>query len=315
MKFRTEIVTPKYPFQIDYHTKIFGLGSCFVDNMKEKFDYFQFQTQINPFGVIFNPVSIKNTLNIIVKKNYFTKDDLFFHENAWKSYQLHSVFNCITAPKLLDEVNDKIKLSHQFLSQSNVLLITLGTAWIYRLKSTNETVTNCHKVPQQEFNKELLSTTEIIDNLQEIVSLSKTLSKDIKILFTVSPIRHLKDGFVENNVSKARLIDAVYQVVDQQNSFYFPSYEMVMDDLRNYRFYKEDMIHPNETAVTYIWQKLQASLMSDNTVNTCKQVDKIRKSLQHKPFDQNSEQYKKFLKKLDKQIITLQKKYEWMKFN
>jgi len=314
MKFRTEITSPKYPFQIDYHTKIFGLGSCFVDHMKKKFDYYQFQTQINPFGVIFNPVSIKNTLNIVVKKGYFTKDDLFFHQNAWKSYQLHSVFNCTTAPKLLDDVNDKIIKAHQFLSQSNVLLITLGTAWIYRLKSSNEIVTNCHKVPQQEFTKELLSATEIIDNLQEIIRLAKTLSKDIQILFTLSPIRHLKDGFVENNVSKARLIDAIYQVVDQEKSFYFPSYEMLMDDLRDYRFYKEDMIHPNQMAVDYIWQKLQASLMYENTMQICKQVDKIRKSLQHKAFDENSAQYQQFLEKIDKQIVTLQKKYEWMVF-
>jgi hypothetical protein len=315
MKFRTGIVTPKSPFQIDYHTKIFGLGSCFVDNMKEKFDYFQFQTQINPFGVIFNPVSIKNTLETIVEKRYFTKDDLFYHQNAWKSYQLHAVVNCTEAPKLLNEANHKIKKSHQFLTQSNILLITLGTVWVYKHKSTGQIVTNCHKVPQQEFTKELLSTTEIINNLQEIISLSKTLSKDIKILFTVSPIRHLKDGFVENNVSKARLIDAVYQVVDQQNSFYFPSYEMVMDDLRNYRFYKEDMIHPNEMAVNYIWQKLQESTMSEKTIGICNQVDKIRKSLLHKPFDRHSEQYQKFLEKIEKQIVTLQKKYEWMKYN
>ena len=315
MKFRTEITSPKYPFQIDYQTKIFGLGSCFVDHMKNKFDYYQFQTQINPFGVIFNPVSIKNILQRIVNQQFFTPDDLFLHNNIWKSFDLHSIFNCDSAPKLLDDVNDKIIKAHQFLSQSNVLLITLGTAWVYRLKSTNEIVTNCHKVPQQEFTKELLSTTEIIDNLQDIISLAKTLSKDIKILFTVSPIRHLKDGFVENNVSKARLIDAIYQVVDQAKSFYFPSYEMLMDDLRDYRFYKEDMIHPNQMAVDYIWQKLQASLMYENTMQICKQVDKIRKSLQHKAFDENSAQHQQFLEKIDKQIVTLQKKYEWMRFN
>ncbi len=314
MKFRTEITSPKYPFQIDYQTKIFGLGSCFVDHMKNKFDYYQFQTQINPFGVIFNPVSIKNILQRIVNQQFFTPDDLFLHNNIWKSFDLHSVFNCDSAPKLLDDVNDKIIKAHQFLSQSNVLLITLGTAWVYRLKSTNEIVTNCHKVPQQKFTKELLSTTEIIDNLQDIISLAKTLSKDIKILFTVSPIRHLKDGFVENNVSKARLIDAIYQVVDQAKSFYFPSYEMLMDDLRDYRFYKEDMIHPNQMAVDYIWQKLQASLMHESTLQISKQVAKIRKSLQHKAFDKNSAQHQQFLEKIDKQIVILQKKYKWMVF-
>ena len=314
MKFRTVISLLPYPFRIDYSHKIFGLGSCFVDHMKQKFDFYQFQSQINPFGVIFNPVSIKNTLETIVEKRYFTKDDLFYHQDTWKSYQLHSVFNCTDSSKLLHEVNEKIQTAHRFLAQSNHLLITLGTAWVYRLKSNGEIVSNCHKVPQKEFSKELLSTTEIAGNLNKIISLAKSLSQDINILFTVSPVRHLKDGFVENNVSKSRLLDAVYQVVNEQNAFYFPSYEIMMDDLRDYRFYKPDMIHPNQTAVDYIWLKLQQALMDDKTRSTMQQVEKIRKALQHKAFNPASKEHQAFLEKINRQIQALQKRFDWMQF-
>jgi len=315
MKFRTEIAIPSYPFQIDYSNRIFGLGSCFVDHMKEKFDYYQFQSQINPFGVIFNPVSIKNTLETIVEKRYFTKDDLFYHQDTWKSYQLHSVFNCTDAPKLLNQVNEKIQTTHRFLAQSDVLLITLGTAWVYRLKSTGEIVSNCHKVPQKEFAKELLPATEIISILKEIISLVNKPSKNIKILFTVSPVRHLKDGFVENQVSKSRLLDAVYQVADGQKAFYFPSYEIMMDDLRDYRFYEPDMIHPNKTAVEYIWLQLQQATMDNKTRQTMQQVEKIRKALQHKPFNPASEEHQAFIEKINRQIQALQKRFDWMRFD
>lgn len=315
MKFRTEITLPPYPFQIDYQSKIFGLGSCFVDNMRDKFDYYQFNSQINPFGTIFNPYSVRKTLENAVKLNFLSEKDLFFYQNTWKSYQLHSIFNHSDKNKLLENVNRKIEQANHFLQNSNVILITLGTAWIYRHKKTDEIVNNCHKIPQKEFAKELMTTTEIIDELNKIIKLSKSISRSVKILFTISPVRHLKDGFTENNLSKSRLTNAVHSVVNQQDVFYFPSYEIMMDDLRDYRFYKDDMLHPNNIAVDYIWQKLQKSLMSKETITISNQVEKIRKALQHRAFDETTTQHQAFLAKTRKQIEALQSKYEWMYFD
>jgi len=248
MDFRTEINIKEFPFQIDYQSKIFGLGSCFIDNIKTRFEYYQFQELINPFGTIFNPVSIKKILDRIVNQEYFTENDVFFHNNTWKSYDLHSKFNREDKEKLLTHANQYLDKSLAFLQQTDFAFFTFGTAWIYKLKNQDTVVNNCHKVSPQAFDKICLSPTEIIEELTIITKLIKRINPTIKIFFTVSPVRHLRDGFVENQQSKAHLLTAVHQVINNQNSYYFPSYEIMMDDLRDYRFYKDDFIHPNESS-------------------------------------------------------------------
>jgi len=314
MKFRTEIKLPSYPFRVNYQTQIFGLGSCFVDHMKRKFDYFQFQNLINDFGVIFNPASINTLVERIINQNFYTPKDLFYHQNVWKNFELHSSLNTADPEQLINQVNRKLKENLSFIRQSDLIIFTLGTAWVYRHKKSGKIVANCHKVAAKEFDKILLSPTEITEILSNTIRLLKKENKKTKILFSLSPVRHLKDGFIENQRSKAHLLTAVHELVDYKNVFYFPSYEILMDDLRDYRFYKTDLIHPNEVAVEYIWNQLVGALMDTPTKNLMKKVEKIRKSLDHKPFDKNSPDYKNHLQKINHQILQLQKDYPWMNF-
>lgn len=312
MNFRTEIKIQDYPFQIDYQSKIFGMGSCFIENIQSKLDYYQFQILINPFGVIFNPVSIRKMLGRIVEKDFFTVKDLFFHNDMWKSYDLHSKFNNEDKEALLNHTNRLLLDSLDFLKQTDFAIFTLGTAWVYKLKSNNACVSNCHKVAQSAFDKGILSPTEIIDELFSIIKLVRKINPDIKILFTLSPVRHLRDGFIQNQQSKAHLLTAIHQIVNNQNVFYFPSYEIMMDDLRDYRFYKNDFLHPNDLAIDYIWQLVCKNLISPKAYTTMEAVSKIRKSKAHKAFNKNSDAYQKHLRALDKQIQDLQKSFPWM---
>ena len=311
MKFRSEIKIPPFPSPIDYSSKIFGLGSCFVDNIKQKLDFYRFQNQINPFGVIFNPYSINNILKRIIHQNNFRSQELFFHENLWKSFQLHSSFNQTDKEEYLKEINNKLELAGSFLKTSDWVFITLGTAWVYKLIKTDEIVSNCHKVPQKEFQKHLLSPTEISANLIEIIEQIKTFNPQTKILFSISPVRHLKDGFVENTQSKSHLHVALQPLIDKKNTFYFPSYEILMDDLRDYRFYKKDFVHPNELAIEYIWEKFQDSMISSKVVEDMKSIEKIQKQLGHRPFTKE----KPILSiKVKEKILKIQEKYPHINF-
>ena len=312
MKFRTEIDIPESPDKITYQNKIFGLGSCFVTHIKNKFDYYQFQNQINPFGTVFNPVSIRKFLFRIVNQYVFDKIHLFYHQNLWKSFDLHSDFNNPDKEVFLNTINDKIYEVGKFLKTADWLFLTFGTAWVYRHKATGNIVNNCHKVPQKEFDKILLSPNEIIRELNEIIRLATSLNPKLKILMSISPVRHLRNGFVENQRSKAHLITAVHQL--ESEIFYFPSYEIMLDDLRDYRFYKDDYIHPNELAINYIWQKFSDSFISKDTVSTMRRIEKIRQGLAHKSFNPGSPQDINRLHKLQANIHKLQAEFPWMAF-
>ncbi len=310
MKFRTEIKIPHYPIPLNYHSKIFGLGSCFVVNIKEKLDFYKFQNKINAFGTVFNPYSITNIVKRVVKQDFFTEKDLFFHENLWKSYELHSQFNSIEKDEFLKNINQKIKENNAFLKQTNFVIFTFGTAWVYVLKENKKIVSNCHKVPQKYFDKRLLEINEITNEISSAIEFIKSINPDIKFLLTISPVRHLKDGFTENQRSKSRLIEAVHQVVDNEQMFYFPSYEILMDDLRDYRFYANDLLHPNEQAVEYIWEKFKDSLIDKTIFPIMQEVEQINKQLAHRNFQRNQFVEPKLLKK----IKILQDKLPWVEF-
>jgi len=311
MEFRTKISIPNYPYPIDYHSKIFGMGSCFVDNMKEKLDFYKFQNLINPFGVIFNPVSINKLIQRIIKKEFFIEKDLFFHEDLWKSFQVHSKYNTNDKHSYLKNINEIIEKSHRFLKSSDWVFITLGTSWVYKYIETDEIVANCHKVPQRKFKKLILSPTEIKSSLERLVSLIQAFNPQAKILFSISPVRHLKDGFVENNRSKSHLHTALHPLINNETTFYFPSYEILIDDLRDYRFYERDYLHPNNLALEYIWEKFKSTLISPEIYEDLKLIGKIQKQFHHKPFSKN----KSILstKQIEK-INYIQKKYSHIRF-
>lgn len=317
MNFRTEIPIDNSDFPIDYHSKLLLLGSCFAENIGDKFQYYKFQTTVNPFGIIFNPVSLEKLIKRVIEKNYFTEEDIFYHNDLWHCYEVHSELSNPNKEEFLDILNSIIDLTNKQITELTHCFITLGTSWVYRNNKSNEIVANCHKVPQKEFTKELLSTKQIEESLQSIVTLIYSINPNVKFVFTVSPVRHIKDGFVENNVSKANLISSVYTIVSQKSNCinYFPSYEIIIDELRDYRFYNDDMLHPNQQAIDYIWDKLSTSFFSTETLKVVQEIETIQKGLAHRPFNPNTEAHQKFLMHLESKIKELNKKYDFLNFS
>ncbi|WP_430400187.1 GSCFA domain-containing protein [Flavobacterium sp.] len=314
MQFTTKITIPKSNAPIDYNSKIMSLGSCFAENMGEKFNYFKFQNTVNPFGIIFNPVSIEKLLNRIVNKIEFTEKDIFFHNDLWHCYEVHSELSNSNKEDFLKELNLLIFQSFNFLIQTSHLIITYGTSWVYRNLETNDVVANCHKVPQKQFKKELLSIETIEVSIQNSIDLIQKVNSNCSFIFTVSPVRHIKDGFVENTLSKAHLISAIHSTQKIKPINYFPSYEIMMDELRDYRFYNSDMLHPNQVAIDYIWIKFFENYVSETEFETKNEVCSIQKALKHKPFNPDSENHRKFLQNLNDKMTNLAERFPQIKF-
>jgi hypothetical protein len=316
MNFTTKIPITQNANPIDYNSKIVSFGSCFAENMGDKLCYYKFQTQVNPFGIIFNPFSIEKLIERVVLQRYFTKDDIFFFNERWHCYEVHSELSDADAEVVLSKLNRILSDTQKQLQQATHIIITYGTSWVYRHIETNAIVANCHKVPQKQFSKELLSIDSIQKSIQNTVSLIATLNPKCNFIFTVSPVRHLKDGFVENQVSKAHLIAAIYATTNtkQQTLNYFPSYEIMMDELRDYRFYADDMMHPSSMAIDYIWERFAATQIDASAITTMELVQTIQKGLAHRPFNPNSESHQKFEANLKEKIATLEAQYSFMKF-
>jgi len=319
MQFRTKIPIPQSDFKIDYNSKIVSLGSCFAENMAEKLDYFKFANTCNPFGIIFNPVSIEKMMYRIVNQIYYTEEDIFFHNERWHCYEVHSDCSNSNKEEFLENLNAVLKTSLTQLFQASHIIITYGTSWVYRNLESDTIVANCHKVPQAAFSKEILSVETIEKSIQNTIEFIQKINPNLNYIFTVSPVRHLKDGFVENQLSKAHLISAIYQILESaicnlQSAIYFPSYEIMMDELRDYRFYAEDMIHPNQIAIDYIWEQFFQTQITSAIYPIMEEVCSIQKGLQHRPFNPNSDQHKKFLYSLNQKIAFLKGKIPHLQF-
>lgn len=316
MNFTTKIGISKNPNSIDYNAKILSLGSCFAVNMAEKFDYFKFENTCNPLGILFHPLAIEKLIDFAVSQKQFTKKDIFFHNERWHSFDVHSDLSNSNKDELLLNLNTILESTRLQITESTHVIITYGTSWVYRNIATKEIVANCHKVPQKQFGKELLSVGAIEKSIQNTLDLIQKVNPKATIIFTVSPVRHLKDGFVENQQSKAHLITAIHTAINQQLSTnnYFPSYEIMMDELRDYRFYAEDMIHPSLVAIDYIWQRFSETSISEESLSVMKEVETIQKGLQHRPFNPNSESHQQFLSKLQDKMMQIQKQFPQIQF-
>jgi len=319
MQFRTKITIPKGNNPIDYNSRIVSLGSCFAENMAEKLDYFKFQNTCNPFGIIFNPVSIEKMIYRTLNQIFYAEKDIFFHNERWHCYEVHSDFSSSDKEEFLENLNAVLRNSLIQLFQASHIIITYGTSWVYRNIESNTIVANCHKVPQKEFSKEILSVETIAKSIQNTIGYFQIINPNINFIFTVSPVRHLKDGFVENQLSKAHLITAIHKVLESEiwnlkPAIYFPSYEIMMDELRDYRFYAEDMVHPNQVAINYIWERFFETVISEESHSIVEEVGSIQKGLQHSPFNPDSEGHLKFKEKLREKIATLVSQYSFMKF-
>lgn len=314
MKLQTKIPLEKQSKnQIDYSSNVLLLGSCFSENIGDKLDYFKFQNFQNPFGILFHPKAIETLILNAVEGKVYSEKDTFFQNEQWHCFDAHSKLSNISKDHLIGELDTQINLTLSKLKTASHIVITLGTAWVYRHIKSNNIVANCHKVSQNEFNKELLSVDEVTDALKNILSLIRSINFNASIIFTVSPVRHLKDGFIENSQSKAHLLAAIHQVMKQQ-SFYFPSYEIMMDELRDYRFYDEDMIHPNQTAINYIWDTFKNVWVSNSALKIMDAVASIQKGVQHKPFNPKSQAHQKFLQKLEAKKRQLQLQFPHIMF-
>jgi GSCFA family protein len=319
MQFRTQIPLSKISNPIDYNSKVLALGSCFAENMADKFDYFKFQNETNPFGIIFNPVSIEKIIERTVQEKWFTEKEVFFHNERWHSFEVHSDLSNWDREELLETLNKAISETNKQLKEASHIIITYGTSWIYRNLESDQIAANCHKVPQKQFSKELLAVDTIEKSIQNTINSIQALNPDIKFIFTISPVRHIKDGFVENQLSKSHLFAALHQVLKTDNSQlttanYFPSYEIMMDELRDYRFYTEDMLHPNPVAIDYIWHKFSENYIDENATSIMKEIDEIQKSLRHRSFNPQSEQHQKFLAKLQQRMNLLEQKLPHIRF-
>jgi hypothetical protein len=316
LKLQTEILLESERYnQIDYNSKILLFGSCFAENIAQKLNYFKFQNLQNPFGILFHPLAIENLITNAINTKFYSDQDLFYHEDQWHCYEAHSKLSNPSKALVLKTLNDTVKSTHQYILDSSHLIITFGTSWVYRHIETDQIVANCHKVPQKKFIKSILSVEEIAESLQAIVSLVKSVNANITIIFTVSPVRHLKDGYIENTQSKAHLITAIHGVLKEfKNLYYFPAYEIMMDELRDYRFYEADMLHPNATAIQYIWEKFQKVWIADTASVTMNEVDVVQKGLAHKPFQPQSDSHLKFIQNIEVKKNALEQQFPHIAF-
>ena len=300
--------------KINLRQKIFLMGSCFTENMGTKLKLNKFDVLENPNGILFNPISIARSFNAYLNAKIYTESDLFYQNECWNSWEHHSRFSHPDKEQCLFGINESQQHANKFLKKADWVIVTLGSAFAYTLQdNTNlsegntsatagDIVANCHKVPTDKFNKILLPVNEIILGLQKTIEDLILFNPFIKIIFTISPVRHLREGVVENNRSKASLILAVHDLVERfESAFYFPAYELVIDDLRDYRFYAEDLVHPNYGATNYVWEKFVAAVIEEPTQTLMKEINIINAAKNHKPFNPGSMLHQKFLKSnLDK---------------
>jgi len=314
-KFQTEVDIPEFPWKTGYQKTNVFLGSCFTENVGNRMAALKYDVDINPFGILYNPVSVAHALEFLLQKKHFKKDDLIQHDGLWHSFFHHGRFSSADANQALENINARIATSSQILKNADFLFITFGTAWVYEYSQTRQTVSNCHKIPAKEFKRFRLTVDEISEKYEGIIQKIREVNPEIKIIFTVSPIRHWKDGAVENQRSKSTLLLAVDQILEKmenENCGYFPAYEIVMDELRDYRFYTEDMIHLTDVAIKHIREKFQSCLIDEKSKKTSEEVQKITNAVNHKPFNKFTRENLLFLKQSLTKVQKLQKEKSYL---
>ncbi|MDR2041270.1 MAG: GSCFA domain-containing protein [Tannerella sp.] len=299
MNFRTPIAIQRPPEQagISYREAVMLLGSCFAENIGKRLADGKFNAEVNPFGTLYNPVSTAEALKRLQQPEAWGEKDLFFHEGLFHSWAHHSRFSAVSPTETLHKINERLYAAAEHLRQTDWLLVTFGTAYVYRLKETGQVAANCHKLPDRLFVRERLSVPQITEIWEETLACLWRLRPAMKALFSVSPIRHCKDGAHENQLSKSVLLLAIEQLQARypRQVLYFPAYELMMDELRDYRFYAEDMLHPSETAVQYIWERFAETWLDTAARDTLEKVTEIQRALNHRPLNPQSESYKQFL--------------------
>ncbi len=311
MELYTRIDIKRPTVQFTVRERVLMLGSCFVENIGAKLEKNKFQVDINPFGTLYNPASIAQALRRLLHPERYTADDLFQHDGVFHSFAHHSRFSATSETECLSQINDRLTASATTLQTTKQLVLTFGTAYVYRLQQTGEVVANCHKLPEKLFTRTMLTVEEIVSEWKTLLLSLWEQQPELHILFTVSPIRHWKDGAHGNQLSKATLLLAIHslQTAFPERVSYFPAYEIMLDELRDYRFYATDMLHPSELAIDYIWQRFVDSYMDEETKYFLKEWETIEKALNHRPFQPESETYKHFMSQTLLKIERLNEKF------
>jgi hypothetical protein len=333
MDFHLEFTPKPFDIKINHRQYLLLIGSCFTEQIGAKLVNHKFSVMDNPNGILFNPISITRSVSSYIDNKQYKAEDLFYQNECWNSWEHHSRFSNPDKEKCLLAINESQTQAHSFLKKADWLLITLGSAFVYELpspsgeglaspsaslwrpKGVRSVVANCHKVPTDKFNKRLLQVDEVVTALQQMIEKVAEFNPGLKIIFTISPVRHLRDGFVENNRSKATLIHAVHLLVEKnQQCFYFPAYELVIDDLRDHRFFAEDMVHPNYAATNYVWEKFITACIDEPSQQLMKDIAVIVAAKNHKAFNPSSEQHKKFLQNNLDKVKKLQGQFPYINF-
>ncbi len=319
MKFHFEFDIKRSPYPLKHGDNLLLIGSCFTENIGEKLRKHKFNTLENPNGILFNPVSVADAIKTYITCDAVTAVDIFEHNETWHSWKHHSRFSGITSDECISKINASTASAHTYLKNADHLMITLGSAWVYTLtgKAANgvegSVAANNHKAPADWFAKRLLTSVETESLLADVLDGLFRFNPNLKVIFTISPVRHLREGVVENNRSKAVLIQAVHALVEKfEQLYYFPAYELVIDDLRDYRFYAEDLVHPNYQATQYVWEKFTEACMTEDTRSLMKEIAEVNLAYQHKPFNPLTKQHQQFLNLYLSKTKVLQEKYHFL---
>ncbi len=316
-KFHTIVEMPKFKWQTGYSKKNLFVGSCFAENIGQKMAGLKFDVHINPFGILYNPASIAANIKLLLSGKKFTAEGLIFHNELWHSFLHHGRFSGAEKKQTLENINSKLQFSSAYLKNTDFIFITFGTSWIYEYKKNNQVVSNCHKIPASDFNRRRLGVNEISGEYAKLLPAIWDANPGCKIIFTVSPVRHWKDGAIENQRSKATLLLAIGEICNTfgpDRCAYFPSYEIMVDELRDYRFYADDMLHISETGIAHIWGLFEENLIDKESMALKPKIQKITKAYSHRPFNPFSGEYLNFLQSALSQIEGLQGNLQCLNF-
>ncbi len=313
MNFHLKFPVPALTEKINYNHSFLFMGSCFAENIGSTMEKYKFKLQLNPSGIVYNPASISIALQRYLADCRMEDTELFYENEVWSSWEHHSYFSSPDKSIALGWMNSGISLAHRVIKRADWLFITFGSAYYYKRKDTGIIVSNCHKVPQKEFTKHLLSAEEIVKDYTTLFSKLKEANPGLKIVFTVSPVRYIRDGVIENNRSKAILIESIHQLKERHpNVLYFPAYELVMDDLRDYRFFKEDLVHPTSQAIDYVFEKFIEAAFSKEARLIYDRLTSIINDYNHRPLNSKSDAFKKFRTSYRNRAMALETEFPFL---
>ncbi|MBS1625118.1 MAG: GSCFA domain-containing protein [Bacteroidetes bacterium] len=308
--FRTVIPLPKLPFTISHRDRLMTIGSCFSEHIGRYFAQYRYDTDINPFGQQYNPGSIARAIDRLLSAQPYGPDELILQDERYHSYDHHGSFSLSGKEQTTAGINERLHASSEKIKQVSVLFLTFGTAHVFKLKGTDRIVSNCHKIPAKEFDFEMLSTEEIVHLLSQSLDALWQVNPTVKVVLTVSPVRYFAFGHFENSVSKGRLHDAICQLCQKYaQCVYFPAYEIVMDELRDYRFFADDMLHPNRLAIGYVWEQLVKTFIPAKDQELLREIDDITAAVNHRVRHPDSEAHQKFKEKYLAKMKALEEKY------